>query len=107
MPRSIRRVLVHPDAMRQMVNRMRDEFDARMRDELSRMRDELDAIAAHFAARDAAREAELAEVRAQLDALKAAVRARQKAERDLAELHRRRDSIIEGFAAERDGRPLH
>ena len=81
-----RRVLVHPDRVRAMFPKMRDElhdmYSKHLR-ELADLRRELD------------------KARADLDKLRAAVRARQQAQDELSGLYRAR-AIQQAQAAERD-----
>ena len=80
------RVLVHPDKVRAL---------------FAKMRDDLHEMAARHASEVATLRAELDEVRAQFEELRSLSLARQNAEAELRELYRERE-IARARAAERD-----
>jgi len=93
------RVLVHPDRVRALF--------ARMREELNELSARYAAQAARHASEVAVLRTELDEIRSQFDELRAVSLARQRAHTELVGLHRER-AIQRARAAERDvSKPLH
>src|SRR5262249_51996374 len=74
--------------------------EERVRALFARTRAELDEMSERHAAEAARLRHELEECRADLAELRAAVLARQRSEQEVSELRRRRDAIIEAFAAD-------